>query len=171
LEVRSWTQPNLGTFGPEDAIDGYSEFLGYFMSHKVMCGKDTMRAAGTVTKKLAKWLADKGYIEDTADAQERAGEAAKDLPNATEVLDLLDAYLDARAPVEHGRAIQDHFTIDRIEPGQLWLSPLTAGSSVLGPVPVPKKVAALCEVGWDISGAVAKVGTGWRLVEVWNVSP
>ena len=26
-----------------------------------MCGKETMQAAGTVTKKLAKWLAEKGY--------------------------------------------------------------------------------------------------------------
>ena len=40
-----------GTFGPEDATAGYSEFLGYFMPRKVMCGKDTMQAAGTVTKK------------------------------------------------------------------------------------------------------------------------
>ena len=46
-----------------------------------MCGKDLMQAAGTVTKKLAKWLAEKGYVEDTEDAQEQAGEAAKDLPN------------------------------------------------------------------------------------------
>jgi len=49
------------TFGPEEILGGYSEFLGYFMPNKVMCGKDTMQAAGTVTKKLAKWLAEKGY--------------------------------------------------------------------------------------------------------------
>ena len=34
------------TFGPEDATSGYSEFLGYFMPRKVMCGKDTMQARG-----------------------------------------------------------------------------------------------------------------------------
>jgi len=61
-----------GTFSPHEIISGYSEFLGYFMPHKVMCGKETMQAAGTVTKKLAKWLADKGYAEDTLDAQDRA---------------------------------------------------------------------------------------------------
>jgi hypothetical protein len=54
-------------------------------------GKDLMQAAGTVTKKLAKWLAEKGYVEDTEDAQEQAGEAAKDLPNAQTVLDILNA--------------------------------------------------------------------------------
>ena len=113
------------TFGPEDATVGYSEFLGYFMPRKVMCGKETMQAAGTVTKKLAKWLAEKGYIEDTEDAQERAGEAAKDLPNAQTVLDILNAYCDETAPVRHGGEIEDHFYIDRIEPGKLWLNPLT----------------------------------------------
>jgi len=41
-------------------------------TRKVMCGKETMKAAGTVTKKLAKWLDEKGYVGDTSDAQERA---------------------------------------------------------------------------------------------------
>lgn len=159
------------TFGPEDVTGGYSEFLGYFMPRKVMCGNDLMQAAGTVTKKLAKWLAEKGYVEDTEDAQERAGEAAKDLPNAQTVLDILNAYCDEHAPAQHGGEIQDHFTIDRIEPGKLWLNPMTVGSSVIGPIPVPKQATALCEPGWDIGGVVTKVGKGWRLVEVWNVSP
>ncbi|MSQ94783.1 MAG: hypothetical protein EXR98_09540 [Gemmataceae bacterium] len=154
------------TFGPEDATDGYSEFLGYFMPRKAMCGKDLMQAAGTVTKKLAKWLAEKGYVEDTEDAQERAGEAAKDLPNAQTVLDILNAHCDEHAPAQHGGEIQDHFTIDLIEPGKLWLNPMTAGNSVIGPIPVPKQVTALCAPGWDIGGVVAKVGKGWRLVEV-----
>jgi len=160
-----------GTFGPEDATAGYSEFLGYFMPRKVICGKETMQAAGTVTKKLAKWLAEKGYVEDTEEDQERAGEAAKDLPNASAVLDLLDAYVDETAPARHGVEIEDHFWIERIEPGKLWLKPLTAGDSVIGPVPVPRKVTALCQPMWDISGVVAKTAKGWRFVEVWNVSP
>jgi len=50
-------------FGPEHILSNVGEFLGYFMIRKVMAGKDTLRAAGTVTKKLAKWLAEKGYVE------------------------------------------------------------------------------------------------------------
>ncbi|HLJ97230.1 MAG TPA: hypothetical protein VKU02_28985 [Gemmataceae bacterium] len=159
------------TFGPEDATAGYSEFLGYFMPRKVMCGKETMQAAGTVTKKLAKWLAEKGYAEDTEYEQERARAAAKELPKATEVVDLLNAYCDATAPVRHGGEIEDHFWIDRIEPGKLWLKPITASNSVIGPISVPKQATALCEPGWDIGGVVAQVGKVWRLIEVWNVSP
>jgi hypothetical protein len=160
-----------GTFGSEDATAGYIEFLGYFMPRKVMCGKETMQAAGTVTKKLAKWLAEKGYIEDTEDDQERAGKAARDLPNACKVLDLLDAYVNETAPARHGGEIEDHFWIERIEPGKLWLKPLTAGDTVIGPVPVPLKVTQLCETMWDIGGVLAKTAHGWRLLEVWNVSP
>lgn len=159
------------TFGPEDATSGYSEFLSYFMPRKVMCGKETMQAAGTVTKKLAKWLAEKGYIENTEEAQERAGDAAKELPKAQEALELLEDYLEWKSPERHGEEIQDHFWIERIEPGKLWLKPLTAHPSVIGPVPVPKQVTNLCQPMWDIGGVVVKVGKGWRLIEVWNVSP
>src|SRR5271155_5528897 len=104
-------------FGPEDATAGFSEFLGYFMPRKVMCGKETMQAAGTVTKNLAKWLAEKGYVEDTEYEQEQAGKAARDLPNSRAVVDLLDAYVDETAPARTGKVIEDHFWIEKIEPG------------------------------------------------------
>lgn len=32
-----------------------------FHARKVICGKETLRAAGTVTRTLAKWLTEKGY--------------------------------------------------------------------------------------------------------------
>jgi len=158
------------TFGPEDVTSGYSEFLGYFMPRKVMCGKETMQAAGTVTKKLAKWLAEKGYVEDTEYDQERAGKAAKDLPNASAVVDLLNAYADETAPARQGKVIEDHFWIEKIEPGNLWLMPLMAGNTI-GPIPVPGQVTQLCKEGWDIGGVVGKTAKGWRFIEVWNVSP
>jgi hypothetical protein len=159
------------SFGPEDAAAGFSEFLGYFMPRKVMCGKETMQAAGTVTKKLAKWLAEKGYVEDTEYEQERAGKAARDLPNSRAVVNLLDAYVDETAPARTGKVIEDHFWIEKIEPGKLWLMPLIEGDSAIGPIPVPVEVTQLCKPGWDIGGVVAKTGKGWRFVEVWNVSP
>ena len=68
-----------GTYGPQEAIGNIGMFLDYFMPHKVMCGKGTMQAAGTVTKKLAKWLVKKGYIEDTVDDQERPDAAVQRL--------------------------------------------------------------------------------------------
>ena len=144
------------------------------MPHKVIAGKETMKAAGTVTKKLIKWLTEKGYLTDAEDAQmaeERAGRAARELPAAGDVLDLLQAYVDEHAPERYSRDIQDHFTIVRIEPGKLWLEPFTSGDSTIGPIAVPREVSRMCKEGWDINGTVVKAGKGWRLLEVWNVSP
>lgn len=160
-----------GTFGPEEITGGYGEFLGYFMPRKVMCGKETMKAAGTVTKKLAKWLAEKGYVEDTTVAQERAQEATRDLPAAQDVLALLEQYVDENIPGSYRDEVEDHFWIKKIEPGKLWLEPLTMFDKVIGPVPVPEEVTEICQKMWDISGVVAKTGRGWRLLEVWNVTP
>ncbi len=160
-----------GTFAPDEIPEGYSEFLGYFMPRKVMCGKDTMKAAGTLTKKLAKWLAEKGYVEDTADAQERAQEATRDLPAAQEVLDLLAKYVDCNAPHAYRDEREDHFSVKKIEPGKLWLEPFGMGDKVIGPVPVPVEVTEICRKSWDIFGAVVKTSRGWRFLEVWNVSP
>jgi hypothetical protein len=144
------------------------------MPRKVVAGTDTMKAAGTVTKKLVKWLAEKGYVEDDESlefAEERTGRAARELPASQDVVDLLEAYLDEHAPAHYSRELEDHFTITRIEPGKLWLEPLASGDREIGPIPVPREVSDLCKVGWNIGGTAAKTPKGWRLVEVWNVSP
>ena len=104
-------------------------------------------------------------------AEERAGEAARDLPAASDLAELLGAYVDEHAPEHYSREIEDHFTIARIEPGKLWLNPFTSGDRDIGPVPVPQEVTRRCKKGWDIGGVVVKTSKGWRLLEVWNVSP
>jgi hypothetical protein len=95
----------------------------------------------------------------------------KDLPTARTVLDLLDAFLDETAPETQGQVLEDHFWIEKIEPGKLWLKPLTTSESVIGPVPVTKRVTQLILPMWDIGGVVTKAAQGWRLVEVWSVTP
>ena len=74
-------------------------------------------------------------------------------------------------PTEDEDEIEDHFWIKKIEPGKLWLEPLTIHDGVIGPVPVPKKVTQICGEMWDISGVVVKTRRGWRLLEVWKVTP
>lgn len=163
-----------GALGPDGITGGISEFLGYFMPRKVAAGKDIMRAAGTVMKKLVKWLAEKGYVKDEEAlerAEKRAGEAARDLPAASKVADWLDAYIDENSPASYSRQIEDHFIISRTEPGKLWLEPLLSEDRKIGPVPVPHEVSQQCQVGWDIGGIVAKTAKGWRFLEVWNVTP
>src|SRR5262245_30336447 len=57
-----------GTHGPEDIAGAFGMFLSYFMPHKVVCGSGTEKAAGTVIRKLAKWLAAKGYDPEATEA-------------------------------------------------------------------------------------------------------
>jgi hypothetical protein len=160
-----------GTFGPEEIPDAYGGFLDYFMPRKVLCGAGTLRAAGTVTKKLAKWLVEKGYVDEAEAAVEQARTATKALPSASKALDVLSDFLDEHAPDDYTGEIEDHFWVSRVEGARIWLEPLTAGTKVVGPLPVPKEAAARLQVGWDIGGVVGKTPRGWRLVEVWNVSP
>lgn len=57
-----------GTYGPEDIAGAFGMFLSYFMPHKVIGSEATFQAAPRVVRKLAKWLAAKGYDPDAADA-------------------------------------------------------------------------------------------------------
>jgi hypothetical protein len=160
-----------GTFGAEEIVSGFSEFLGYFMPRKVIAGNETMKAAGTVVKKLAKWLVEKGYTEDDESVRELVGTTARDLPASQKLLDRLDDWLAENAPEDYGREVEGHFSIKRVEPGQLWLEPMHSGERAIGPIPIPEKITRACKVGWDVGGVVGETAQGWRLVEVWNISP
>ena len=166
-------------FGPEKILENVGMFLSYYMVRKVMAGQDLLRAAGTVTKKLAKWLADKGYVsrEDAKDGADMGAQAARDLPNAERASMIL--YESAGALPVNVPELEDkdyldfnHHTITKIEPGKLWIDALTsAGRTELGPIVVPKKATELLEPGWDISCALGRIQGKWRIIEVGNVYP
>jgi len=159
-------------FGPEKILPNIDEFLGYFMVRKVMAGKDLLRAAGTVTKKLARWLAEHGYAEaeEVEDAMERGAEAARDLPKADDLAWRLYQFVDDQEPTPVLEEISDHFSITRVEPGKIWLSPLTRKGQI-GPFVVPRSISDRCVVGWDVSLLVGRTAKGWRILEVGNVYP
>jgi hypothetical protein len=160
-----------GTYGADDITSGFSEFLGYFMPHKVIASNETMKAAGTVVKKLARWLVAQVHTEEDEAVLGRVREAARDLPASQKLLDALNDWLDETAPIRSGKEIEGHFLIDRVEPTQIWLESMLSGDSRIGPIPVPVAIARACKVGWDIGGVVVRTRAGWRLVEVWNISP
>ena len=157
-------------FGPEKIPDSVHEFLNYFMIRKVMCGKELMQAAGTVTKRLGKWLNEKGYIqpESAEDIMSSGATAAKELPAAEELACMLADYAD-RTAVDCDDVIEDYFTINTVEPGKLRLSALSGDDKIT--VPVSRDISNACRVGWSFSGAVGKTGKGWRILEAWNVYP
>lgn len=83
-------------FGPAHILPNVGPFLNYFMVRKVIAGKDLLRAAGTVTKKLAAWLVEKGYarVEEASDAAERGAAATRDLPKARMLASRLRRFAD-----------------------------------------------------------------------------
>jgi len=166
-------------FGPDKIVEQLGSFLGYFMIRKVMAGEDFKRAAGTVTKKLSKWLAVKGYLseEDTREAVDIGATAARDLPRAERAAQLLRKAVDRVGidPTElaEGDYLElDHFTIGRVEPGKLWLE-IQRGRKrrSCGPIAVPAPVAKLLREGWDLSCSLGRVRGVWHIVEMANVYP
>ena len=147
------------------------EFLNYFMVAKVVAGQDFLRASGTVTKKLAKWLADKGYAtaEQAGTAVERGADAARDLPMAEKLGALLYEFTSSRFSLKD-TDIEGRFEIRRVESGKVWLEDFEDGR-LLGPIALPVRATKLCRVGWTISGAVRETGKRCLLVEAWKVYP
>jgi hypothetical protein len=158
-------------FGPEHILPNVGEFLGYFMVRKVIAGPALLRAAGTVTKKLAAWLAEKGYADPaTAEvAAEHGAAAARDLPKAEALAARLADFVEAQAVDDSSESLEDHFQITRVEPGRIWLAGLDGREH--GPISLPAALSRQCPVGWTISGVVGRVGRRWQLLEAWNVYP
>lgn len=167
-------------FGAEKILGELGGFLGYFITSKVIAGGDFKRLCGTVTKRLSKWLAEKGYIsdEDAQMGEEEGAQAARNLPKAEKAADIL--YRTAESVVFNPDRLDDddyyefdHFTIEKIEPGRLWLQVFNAKGKIvaLGPIAVPKEATELLQEGWDVSCAIARIRGKWRIVEFANVYP
>lgn len=166
-------------FGPEKIVEELGSFLGYFMIRKVMCGEELKQAAGTVTKKLSKWLAVKGYISEEAgrEGADRGAVAARELPRAERAAQMLqDAGdrlgIDPTEVADEDYLEFDHYTFARVEPGRLWLEVWQgAKSRPLGPIPVPRPATELLREGWEVSCSLARVRGTWHMFEVANVYP
>lgn len=164
-------------FGQDKILGSVGEFLGYYMIRKVIAGEDLVRAAGTVTKKLSQWLAEKGYVsgEEAKEAAQEGGRASKDLPKAeraariislsTQRLAVHPSRLDDEDYIEF-----DHFVVSRIEPGKLWVEE-SYGTERFGPNSVPVPATDILHEGWEISCTLGRIRGKWWIVEMGNIYP
>jgi len=113
----------LHTLRPEDVTGGLQRVLGLLLPRKVDVRQRPHASGCTVTKKC-KVLAEKGYVEDTEMPRSEQDEAQETLPNAQAVLDILTPTA-MNMPSQTRRRNPRPLHIDRIEPGKLWLNPLT----------------------------------------------
>ncbi len=159
-------------FGPEHILGNLTEFLGYFMLRKVMAGQELLRSAGTVTKKLATWLYEHGYVSaDEAEiAVDRGADAARDLPRAERLARLLYDQSQAvpdfdPAALDKEDLVEDYLVIERIKPGALYFD------GGIGPLAVSEQASGLAEVGWGVNITLVRITSTWWVAEVGNVYP
>jgi len=159
-------------FGPEEIPPHLGEFLGYFMVHKVIAGQELLKAAGTVTGKLARWLEQHDHIEtDAAEiAVDRARDSARELPAADRLTDLLGEVVTSSPDIDVDDVgdedwVEDQLMIDRVEPGKIWFE------GGIGPILVPKRASELAQPGWIVFLVAARRGGRWHLLEVGSVYP
>jgi len=159
-------------FGPGQILPNVGEFLGYFMIRKVIAAAELKRAAGTVTKALARWLAGKAYVssQEAEGGVAQGAQATRNLPRAEALAQRLMEFAERQMPgIDEEEAIEDQFVIKRVEGGRIWLEGMDG--SEFGPIPLPPALVRQCPLGWSISGAVGQVRGRWRLLEIWNVYP
>jgi hypothetical protein len=159
-------------FGPEKIQENLGEFLDYFMVRKVIAGQELLKASGTVTGKLVRWLAERRYIDsDSAeDASDRAREASRDLPIADRLGMVLHDVTDEAPDVDPDDMddedwIEDYLEITEVEPGKIWFE------RGVGPISVPRKASDLARPGWSTFVTAARIRGRWHLLEVGVVYP
>jgi hypothetical protein len=159
-------------FAPGAIPEHLGEFLGYFMVRKVIAGQELLRASGTVTRKLVRWLERRDLIggEAAADAAERAQGAARDLPAAERLGQLLYDVTEPAPELDVEELpdedwVEDYLAITEVKPGRIWFE------RGVGPIEVPRAASALARPGWELFLAAVRQAGRWRLLEVGPVYP
>ena len=158
-------------FGPEKISENIAEFLGYFMPRKVICGKEMLKSAGTVVKKLGKWLVEHGYVADESSSNmvELGKEASSELPAAEELAETLFAYADCHPVSNWADEIDDYLTVEKVEPGKIYFSNPDDAQGDAVVLALPKKITDKCKVDWQINLFLGKTKKGWQIIEVGQV--
>jgi hypothetical protein len=116
-----------------------------------------------------RWLEREGFIEAdvAAEAAERAQVAARDLPRADRLGELLFDLAEASGfdSLTEEEIVEDFLPIERVEWGALFFE------GGIGPLAVPEEASELAEVGWEVNVVLARTAGGWRLLEVGCIYP
>lgn len=147
------------------------EFLDYFMIRKVMASESYLKTAGTVMKKLVKWLGENEYTSK-AESQvqlESVNELKKDLPQAERVSRLL--YENRTGDTgDFEEYEEDYYVVEKVEKGILWVENSLDPDS-LKPIVVPEEVSTICKEGWEMFLVIGLKNGKWYVLESGNVYP
>jgi len=159
-------------FGPEKIPEHLGAFLGDFIVRKVFASQELLKASGTVTGKLVRWLSQHGCIDDQSaqDASEQARDAARDLPVADRLGMMLHDLAANSLDIDPDQVAEqdwaeDYLAITDVEPGKIWFE------GGVGPITVPQKASDLARPGWSMHITAARLNDAWRLLEIGFVYP
>lgn len=160
-----------GLGSPKEIAYTIGHFLGWFMVRKVVAGQDLMRAAGSVTRRLGRWLYEHHYIDETNAEifQSQAKSLGRALPKATDLRNKLSRWVDGLGGIRSDASYEGDFEIVAITDRGWKLEGVD--SALSGEISVPSELRHGPEVGWRISGVVARMSQSFRWVEIWNVYP
>lgn len=110
--------------------------------------------------------------EEFKKASKSVKELKADLPLVGEVTDLIYDYVQ-KYPVEdyYTSDLYTYFSIEKIEPGKLWLEDHLTSEKITVPVLVSEEISSVCKVGWAVSVRIVKTGDVWRILETGYVCP
>ncbi len=154
---------------PQEIMYGLREFLGWFLVRKVLAGQDFMKTAGSVTRRLVKWLDEHHYVDIGTVGEDHIKELSEGLPKATRMRDQLDKWVRSRSRPRLSGTYQSHFQIVAITEGGWQIKAVLGDLS--GEVAVPAKIRDSAQINWEVSGVVGRTADGLCWVEVWNVYP
>jgi hypothetical protein len=158
-------------FGADKILPSLSYFLNFFMIRKVISSEALLHGAGTVSKKLVKWLEEKGTIdqEQAHKASVIAAEATRELPAVERLARLLYEFSQTHSPRYWTAELDDYFIIEKVEPGLVHLSAMSSPDQV--EVRLPKEITDHCRLGWQVNLLLGKTRNGWSIMETGNVYP
>lgn len=158
--------------GPDEIVFAMPEFLGWFMIRHVVAGPSFMRSTRAVVNKLSRWLAEHHYLDaNSQKLSTEVREIASVLPKVATLRDRLSDWA-SQQPITNRKdtvVTEGRFTIEEVTAKGWKIHDMLA--HVHGEIPVPPQWLDAEQVGWDVSGAVARRGAELQWVEVWNVYP
>jgi len=164
---------------PAELIDHLDRFLRYCVMRELVLTFEQQEFVFFVTYDFCEWLYKNKLLADDAfvafqllrdhhmDMWKRACTAAHEIASS---LGRRKAIRASNQVIDFGR-----HDIARIEGDQIWLeiwslSTLPENCDI-GPITLPKKLAASLQVGWIFTCELAKSKSDWHIVDVGNIYP
>lgn len=150
-----------------------SEFLSYFMIRKVAGSKELMKNAGTVMRKLIKWLKDNSYIDNDKFRllYEEVNDLKDDLLKVEELSDFLYEEATKNDLLQYEKYEEGYFTIKKVQTDRLWLEDYIESDIEIGPVIVSKKISSFAHEGWTAYLELGRKNNRWYITGSGKVYP